>query len=178
VNTGPVLVTGALGNVGGATVTALLAGGAQVRAAGLDADSFARRFPGGEAVRLDFRDPETFRSAVVGCPSMLLLRPPPIARVKPTLNRLIDVAGENGMSHVVFSSVQGADTYRVVPHHRVEEHLLLAVSAGQCCALVSSPRTSPTPTAWTYATTTVSLCPPRKVAWRLSTSRISARLRR
>jgi uncharacterized protein YbjT (DUF2867 family) len=123
VNRGPVLVTGALGNVGGATVTALLATGARVRAAGLDANSVARRFPGAEAVRLDFRDPETFRSAVVGCPSMLLLRPSPIARVKPTLNRLIDVAGENGMSHVVFSSVQGADTNRIVPHHRVEEHL-------------------------------------------------------
>jgi len=43
--------------------------------------------------------------------------------MKPTLNRLIDVAADLGVGHVVFSSVAGADTNRIVPHHRVETHL-------------------------------------------------------
>lgn len=119
----PVLVTGALGNVGGATVTALLAAGAQVRAADLDASAVAQKFPEAEAVRLEFQDSATFPGAVAGCESMLLLRPPPISRMKSTLNLLIDVAAQHGMAHVVFSSVQGADTNWIVPHHRVEEHL-------------------------------------------------------
>ena len=120
---GPVLVTGALGNVGGATVTALLAAGAEVRAADLDAGAVAQKFPEAEAVRLDLQDSTTFLEAVTGCQSMLLLRPPPISRMKSTLNLLVDVAAKQGMAHVVFSSVQGADTNWIVPHHRVEEHL-------------------------------------------------------
>lgn len=121
--TAPVLITGALGNVGAATTTALLARGDAVRAGGLDAGRVAKRYPDAEAVHLDFLDPTTFRPALEGCRALFLLRPPPIAKVKPTLNRLIDVAAEVGVEHVVFSSVQGADTNRIVPHHRVEEHL-------------------------------------------------------
>ena len=120
----PILVTGALGNVGGATVTALLHRGERVRAADLDTDALAQRFPDAEAVRLDFLDPTTFEPALAGCRALFLLRPPPISRVKPTLNRLIDVAAQRGLvEHVVFSSVEGADTNTIVPHHRVETHL-------------------------------------------------------
>ena len=122
-NAHPVLVTGALGNVGGATTTALLALGDTVRAGDLDPAAIAARFPDAEPVRLDFLDPATFRPALTGCRALFLLRPPPISRVKPTLNRLIDVATEVGIEHVVFSSVEGADTNRIVPHHRVESHL-------------------------------------------------------
>lgn len=121
---GPVLVTAALGNVGSATAAALLAAGSEVRAGGRDPAAVARRFPDAEAVRLDFLDPATFRPALAGCRALFLLRPPPIARVKPTLNRLVDVAAGLGVEHVVFSSVQGADTNRIVPHHRVEQHIL------------------------------------------------------
>ncbi len=119
----PVLVTGALGNVGGATTTALLALGDTVRAGDLDPAAITARFPDAEPVRLDFLDPATFRPALTGCRALFLLRPPPISRVKPTLNRLLDVATEVGIEHVVFSSVEGADTNKIVPHHRVETHL-------------------------------------------------------
>ncbi len=122
-STGPVLVTGALGNVGAATVIALLAAGDAVRAADLAPERIAERFPQAEPVRLDFLDDTTFRPALTGCRALFLLRPPPIAKVKPTLDRLVDVAADLGVEHVVFSSVQGADTNRVVPHHRVEQHL-------------------------------------------------------
>jgi len=52
-----------------------------------------------------------------------MLRPPPISRVGPTLNALVDAAAEAGANHVVFSSVAGAESNRIVPHHRVESHL-------------------------------------------------------
>ncbi len=121
---GRVLVTGALGNVGAATATALLAVGADIRAGDLDPAAVAQRFPGTESARLDFLDPGTFRPALANCQAVFLLRPPPIARMKPTLNALIDCAAEAGVRHIVFSSVQGADTNKVVPHHRVERHLM------------------------------------------------------
>ena len=51
------------------------------------------------------------------------MRPPAIARVGPTVNALVDAAVAAGVGHVVFASVAGAETNRVVPHHRVEVHL-------------------------------------------------------
>ena len=120
---GPILVVGASGNVGGAVVQSLLAAGLPVRAAGTDLTALERRYPGVQGARLDFHDPATFAPALLGAGGLFLLRPPPISRVGPTLNALLDVAQDSGVDHVVFSSVAGADTNRVVPHHRVENHL-------------------------------------------------------
>lgn len=120
---GRVLVTGALGNVGAPTVAALQLAGIAVRAAGLDRERVRQRFPDAEVVRLDFLDPATFGPALRGCDALFLMRPPSIGKVKHTLNRLIDAAVEQGLRHVVFSSVAGADTNWLLPHHRVETHL-------------------------------------------------------
>lgn len=121
--TGTVLVTGAGGNVGGAVVRSLLGRGTAVRAAGTDPRRLARLHPEAAAVHLDLHDPATFGPAVAGAHALFLVRPPAIATVGPTLNALVDAAVAAGVAHVVFSSVTGADTNRVVPHHRVETHL-------------------------------------------------------
>lgn len=121
---GPVLVVGATGNLGGAVVEHLLRRGVPVRAAATDPARLAGRHPGADPVRLDLQDPATFRPALTGASGLFLVRPPAIATVGPTLNSLLDAAAGAGVGHVVFSSVTGADTNRVVPHHRVERHLL------------------------------------------------------
>jgi uncharacterized protein YbjT (DUF2867 family) len=113
--TAPIVITGASGNVGRAVVTAL-------RARGLPARP-ALREPVGDAVRLDFLRPETFEPALAGAGGLFLLRPPPIADVQATLNRLVDVALAMGVSRVVFLSVIGADTRGYIPHAKVEKHL-------------------------------------------------------
>ncbi len=119
----PVLVTGASGNVGGAVVRSLIAAGIPVRAAGTTPAALQRTFPDVDVVHLDFHAPSTFGPALRGVGALFLLRPPRIAAVGPTLNALVDVAGQVGVDQVVFCSVMGADTNRVVPHHRVETHL-------------------------------------------------------
>lgn len=119
---GPVLVVGASGNVGAATVRALVARGIPARC-GVTAPNRLRPMAGADIVELDLTRPQTFAPAVAGAAGLFLLRPPPISRVGPTLNALTEAALTAGVEHVVFSSVAGADTNRVVPHHRVETHL-------------------------------------------------------
>ncbi|MEU4422982.1 SDR family oxidoreductase [Actinoplanes sp. NPDC024001] len=121
--TGPILVTGATGNVGGGAARSLLAAGLPVRVAGTNLEGLRERFPGAETVRLDFFDAQTFDAAVAGTSGLFLVRPPAISRVGPTLNALLDAAARYSRVHVVFVSVAGADTNRIVPHHRVEQHL-------------------------------------------------------
>jgi uncharacterized protein YbjT (DUF2867 family) len=118
----PVLVLGATGNVGRATVDALARHGIPVRA-GVRNRNRASPRPGVEFTELDVFRPETFAPAVEGIGGLFLLRPPPVSRVGPTLNALTDAAVRAGVDHIVFSSVAGADTNTVVPHHRVETHL-------------------------------------------------------
>lgn len=120
-STSPILVTGAAGNVGSTVVGQLLERGLRVRAADID---LSRLPDGAEPVRLDLTDPTTFAPALRGVDRLFLIRPPAIARVKPTLNALIDVAAQAGVEQVVFSSVAGAQDNRIVPHHRVEQHLM------------------------------------------------------
>ncbi|AEE46183.1 NmrA family NAD(P)-binding protein [Cellulomonas fimi] len=116
------VVVGAGGNVGGAAVRSLARAGIPVRAAGTRPARL--RVPADvETVKLDLLDPTTFVEAVRGAAAVFLVRPPAISKVGPTLNAFLDVAWENGVEHVVFSSVTGADTNKVVPHHRVETHL-------------------------------------------------------
>ncbi len=120
-----ILVTAAAGNVGKEVVRALLARGVRVRAADRSPARLRQLF--GEAVEpvlLDFENPATFAPAVAGCEGMFLLRPPPIADVKPTLNVLIDAARAAGVGTTVFLSVAGAEKNPLVPHHAVEQKLM------------------------------------------------------
>ncbi|MCV2395146.1 NmrA family NAD(P)-binding protein [Actinotalea sp. M2MS4P-6] len=117
---GSVLVTGASGNVGGAVVRSLIAAGVPVRPAGTDPVRLAARHPELAPVRLDLHDPSTFAPALRGAAGLFLVRPPAISRVGPTLGALVDAARDAGVGHVVFSSVTGADSNPLVPHHRVE----------------------------------------------------------
>ena len=119
-----VLVTGATGNVGTEVVLALRAKGVQTRAAAHDVEQVASKLGSEvETVRLDFRDPATFPAALRGCSALFLLRPPPIADMKATLIPFVDAARAHGVGQIVFLSVAGAGSNRLVPHHAVEVHL-------------------------------------------------------
>jgi uncharacterized protein YbjT (DUF2867 family) len=118
----PVLVTTPDGNVGREVVRALLERGHAVRA-GVRDPGRVQAPDGVEVVRLDFEDPATFGPATRGANGLFLLRPTQIARVKSTLNRLVDAAAEAGVGHCVFQSISGAERQPWLPHRKVEQHL-------------------------------------------------------
>lgn len=119
-----VLVTGATGHVGREVAQALLASGAKVTAACRDpADVAALVAAGATAVHLDFHDRSGWSAAFAGVRHLFLMRPPAIADVDNNLNPFIDAARAGGVDHVVFLSVAGAGTNRLVPHRKVEDHL-------------------------------------------------------
>jgi len=113
------LITGATGQVGRATLQALLARGEPVRAAVRGPDHDLGSVP---TVRLDFEDPGTWDDALRGVRRVFLLRPPPISDVGPTLNAFVD-HGAAQLERVVFLSVAGAEHASFIPHAKVEAHL-------------------------------------------------------
>ena len=121
--TRPVLVTGAPGNVGTPLVHELVGLGAPVRIAAWDVAAARTAFGDEvEVVPFDFTDPTTF-GAFEGVERMFLLRPPAIADIDGVIAPALRAAGDHGVRHVVFLSIQGAERNRIVPHRKIEDRL-------------------------------------------------------
>ncbi|MCO5985764.1 NmrA/HSCARG family protein [Actinoallomurus spadix] len=131
----PVLVTGATGKQGGATVRRLLAGGWPVRALVRDPAAPAAvelAAAGARLVRGDFDDPASLRpaldgaAAVFGVPPVAFGPAGPETRLEAARGRaLIDAAAEAGIEQVVFSTVASASAASRVPEGKalIEEYL-------------------------------------------------------
>ena len=119
-----ILITGAKGNVGLEVIKALqnvtqdftiFAGLKNVEEA---KNSFGQMNV--SLVKFDFTDSST-HAALKNCDILFLLRPPQIAEVDTYFKPLIENAKENGVKHIVFLSVQGADKNKVIPHAKIEK---------------------------------------------------------
>lgn len=120
----PILVIGALGNVGAEVVKQVLARGRIVRAADMDVNKLKERFGEGvEAVRFDFTDPSTFEETFEGVKCMFYMRPPQITNIQRDMVPSMDAAKRAGVTHVVFLSLIGIENAKYVPHYKVETYL-------------------------------------------------------
>ena len=120
----PILVIGALGNVGAEVVKELLNTGSKVRATDLSEEKIKARFGSSvETVRFDFTDPETYEKTFAGVEKMFLLRPPHITNIKRDMYPSMDAAKRAGVKHVVFLSLIGIENTQYVPHYKVETYL-------------------------------------------------------
>jgi uncharacterized protein YbjT (DUF2867 family) len=121
----PILVTGASGNVGSPLAAALVAGGHHVRAAGLS----ERNLPAGtEFARFDFLDETSFAPSLRDVRRVFLMRPPQLSDAK-QFQPFITAMEQAGVEQVTFLSLLGAEHNRVVPHRAIED-LLKASSLG------------------------------------------------
>ncbi len=120
----PILVIGALGNVGAEVVKELLKTGGKVRATDLSEEKVKARFGSTvEAVRFDFTDSKTYEKTFAGVEKMFLLRPPHITNIKRDMYPSMDAAKSAGVKHVVFLSLIGIENTQYVPHYKVETYL-------------------------------------------------------
>ena len=120
----PILVIGALGNVGAEVVKRLESEGRRVRAADRDERKLKERFGDSiETVYFDFSKPETYETTFKGVEKMFLMRPPQITNIRRDMFPAIDVAKYAGVKHVVFLSLIGIENAKYVPHYKVEQYL-------------------------------------------------------
>jgi len=120
-----ILVTGASGQVGSAVIAALRAiDGLVVRAAVRDVSTESAKWSGDprvQPVAFDFLDPASQDAALADCDSLFLLRPPQLTS---DFGDVIARARQQGIKHIVFLSVQGAERNSFVPHHKIERRLV------------------------------------------------------
>jgi uncharacterized protein YbjT (DUF2867 family) len=128
-----VLVTGATGKQGGSVVKALLDYGHRVRGLTRDPDSEKARLleeEGVEIVKGDFNDPESIRKAMKNVDAVFLMGTSFEEGVEGEIKHGItvaDIAKEEGIKHLVYTSVSSANKNTGVPHFdskfKIEEHI-------------------------------------------------------
>ncbi|WP_207432506.1 SDR family oxidoreductase [Sabulibacter ruber] len=125
-----ILITGATGTVGSATVKALSALGATVRAgvrSVIKGDNL-KRLPGVEVVEIDFSRPESLKVAFTGVSTAFLITPFAENQVE-MAKMLVDAAQAAGLRHVVRLSASGAEVepgIQLGQWHRMAEEYLKA----------------------------------------------------
>jgi uncharacterized protein YbjT (DUF2867 family) len=120
----PILVIGALGNVGAEVIREVLARGGRVRTADIDEKKLSERFGESvEAVHFDFTDPTTYTATFRNVKRMFYMRPPHLTNIQRDMVPSMNAAKAAGVTHVVFLSLIGIEKAKYVPHYRVEQHL-------------------------------------------------------
>jgi uncharacterized protein YbjT (DUF2867 family) len=102
-----ILVTGATGTIGSATVKALKAKGARFKVAARSPDKLQAK--GVETVPFDWDQPESFGPALQGVTKLFLLTPNTTDQQARYVQALVDASKKAGVKHIVRLSVMGAD---------------------------------------------------------------------
>jgi uncharacterized protein YbjT (DUF2867 family) len=128
-----VLVTGATGKQGGSVVRALLDYGHRVRGLTRNPDSEKARLleeEGVEIVKGDFNNPDSIRRAMKGVDAVFLMGTSFEEGIEAEVRHGImvaDIAKEEGLNHLVYTSVSSANKNTGVPHFeskfKIEEHI-------------------------------------------------------
>lgn len=119
-----ILVTGALGNVGGYVIKHALLNGQEIKAADINKDLLVKKFGSDiQSVYFDFTKPETFKEALTGVDRVFVMRPPHLG-VPEDLKPFIEAMKESGnIKMVSFLSLIGVEKNTRPPHHKIEKFI-------------------------------------------------------
>jgi uncharacterized protein YbjT (DUF2867 family) len=122
-----ILITGATGNVGLATLKLLESknySGVEVVAAVRDIER-ARKIEGianCNFCHFEFDEPSTYDKALEGVTKIVLIRPNQVTDVTSYIFPFLAKAEKKGVKHIVFVSIVGAERNRIFANHRTENH--------------------------------------------------------
>ena len=121
---GSILVTGALGNVGGYVSKYLIARDQPVVVADIDVIALEARYgKSAQCVLFDFTRQDTFATALEGVDRVFIMRPPHLGKpedLKPFVEALRQ---KRGIRLVSFLSLIGVENNPVPPHHKIEKYI-------------------------------------------------------
>ncbi len=125
------LLTGATGNIGLEIIRGLNENNPQINIiAGSHSVEKSKKvlaeYTISEFRKVDFADSSTFDVALKDVDIVFLLRPPQLADVPKYFAPFIQAMKENKVAKIVFLSVQGAETQKYIPHHKIEQLILEA----------------------------------------------------
>lgn len=127
-----ILVTGALGNVGGYLVEEGLKRGFSIRAADINPEKIGLRFGSQvESVYFDFTKPETFERALSDVDFIFLMRPPHLGKPEDLAPFIQSVAAQKSLQLLCFLSLQGIEKNPVPPHYKIER-MIEAANINYC----------------------------------------------
>jgi uncharacterized protein YbjT (DUF2867 family) len=122
-----ILITGATGNVGLATLKLLESKnypGVEIVAAVRDIER-ARKIEGisnSNFCHFEFDEPTTYDKALEGVTKIVLIRPNQVSDVSKYIFPFLAKAELSGVKHIVFISIIGAERNRIYANHRTENH--------------------------------------------------------
>lgn len=124
-----ILITGARGNIGTEVLRGLKTIQSTHRIYAADylpanTEKIKNTFPDTDYRQLDFAKPEGFDKALKDMDIVFLLRPPQLADVKKYFDPFLVAMKKQGISKVVFLSVQGAEKQSFIPHYKLEKLIL------------------------------------------------------
>ncbi|GAB1454385.1 SDR family oxidoreductase [Draconibacterium sp.] len=121
-----ILITGASGNIGTEIIRGLkeINSPHKIFTGDFNIEKSKKILSGHENLqfrRLDFTNPSTFDKALENIDIVFLLRPPQLADVPKYFAPFTAAMKQNGISKIVFLSVQGVENQRFIPHHKLEK---------------------------------------------------------
>lgn len=121
---GQILITGALGNVGGYVAKYALLNGDDVKVADLNLEALHTKYGNrAEKVLFDFTDINTFHDALEHVDRVFIMRPPHLGKpedLKPFIEALKQ---KKGIKLLCFLSLIGIENNPVPPHYKIEKYI-------------------------------------------------------
>ena len=121
-----IMITGALGNVGGYAAEYAIKANEEVTVADINVEALTAKYgKNAQAVYFDFTKPETFENALNGVDRVFIMRPPHLGKPE-DLQPFIDALKKKNIKLVAFLSLIGVEHNPFPPHGKIEKYIKAA----------------------------------------------------
>ncbi len=121
---GKIMVTGALGNVGGYVAKHLILNKQEVVVADINLEALASKYGDlATSVYFDFTNPDTFEPALQDVDRVFIMRPPHLGKPEDLKPFVETLKNQKDMKLVSFLSLIGVENNPVPPHHKIEKYI-------------------------------------------------------